>query len=159
MTWKNLDRFLGTPLVRAGGGEGLGQLLEEGGRHGGSFLGLDLMSGDGPLARAGARRSRPSVIELGGWERATLERRPGKTYLALSAKHRRNFERLRRRLADDLDAPLELRDRSDDPPPGGEILDGEASGWKGGVGTGSRWRRSGTAISFSRSAGASPPGG
>lgn len=137
VTWKNLYCFLGTPLVRAGSEEGLGPLLEEGRRHGGSFLGLDLMSGDGPLRaaleRAGAG---PRPIELGGWERATLKRRPEQTYLALSAKHRRNFERLRRRLADDLEAPLELRDRSDDPSAWREFLDVEASGWKGGVGTG-----------------------
>ncbi len=137
VAWKNLYCFLGTPLVRSGGEEGLAALLEEGGRHGGAFLGLDLMAGDGPVWQALERTEAHSrAVELGGWERATLERRPEQTYLALSAKHRRNFERLRRRLEDDLSEPLELRDRSTEPGAWQEFLDVEASGWKGGEGTG-----------------------
>lgn len=140
VTWRNLYSFLGTPLVRIGGGESaLEHLLEEGGRHGGSFLGLDLLATDGPvgaaLERAHAGRG-SGPVELGAFDRAYLERRPEQSYLALSAKHRRNFERLRRRLEDDLSSTLELRDRSSDPAAWQEFLDVEASGWKGGDGTG-----------------------
>jgi CelD/BcsL family acetyltransferase involved in cellulose biosynthesis len=139
VTWKHLYCFLGTPLVRTGGGESaLERLIEEGRRHGGSFFGLDLLATDGPVGAALERAhagmgSRP--VELRAFDRATLERRPEQSYLALSAKHRRNFERLRRRLEDDLSSPLELRDRSADPAAWQEFLDAEASGWKGDSGT------------------------
>jgi CelD/BcsL family acetyltransferase involved in cellulose biosynthesis len=140
VAWNHLYCFLGTPLLRAGASDdAVARLLQEGGEHGGSFLGLDLLGTDGPfgasLERAQAElHSHP--VELTSFERATLERRPEQTYMALSAKHRRNFERLRRRLADELGAELELRDRSDDPAAWQEFLAVEASGWKGGEGTG-----------------------
>jgi len=140
VTWNHLYCFLGTPLLRSDAGEDtVERLLVEGDKHGGSFLGLDLVGMDGTF---GAYLERAQVeldshpVELASFERATLERRPEQTYMALSAKHRRNFERLRRRLADDLGAELELRDRSDDPAAWQEFLEVEASGWKGGEGTG-----------------------
>lgn len=140
VTWRNLYCFLGTPLMRIDAAEEVAELLlREGSKHGGTFLGLDLLATDGPVGAAVERAEdelglRP--IEFWGFERATLERRPEQTYLALSAKHRRNFGRLRRRLEESLSSPLELRDRSLDPAGWQEFLDVEASGWKGGDGTG-----------------------
>ena len=96
VTWRNLYCFLGTPLVREGAGDAVLELLvKEGGEHGGSFFGFDLLATDGPVGSAIARAQeqlglRP--IEFWGYERATLERRPEQDYLALSAKHRRNFD-------------------------------------------------------------------
>jgi CelD/BcsL family acetyltransferase involved in cellulose biosynthesis len=140
VAWNHLYCFLGTPLLRPGAGEqAVRRLLEEGSGHGGAFLGLDLLAADGPFSASLERAqheldSRP--VRLASFERATLERRPEQTYMALSAKHRRNFERLRRRLEDELSSELELRDRSMDPAGWQEFLDVEASGWKGGEGSG-----------------------
>ncbi len=140
VTWRNLYCFLGTPLVRTGADEDVVELLiREGCGHGGAFLGLDLLATDGPVGAAvesAQQRLGLSPIEFWGFERATLERRQEQNYLALSAKHRRNFERLRRRLQESLSSPLELRNRSEDPAGWQEFLDVEASGWKGGEGTG-----------------------
>jgi CelD/BcsL family acetyltransferase involved in cellulose biosynthesis len=138
--WKHLYCFFGTPLVRPDRAlEGLRALLEEGLRHG-RFLGLDLVATDGPVADA----LEAAIAELGlrpidqrRYERATLERRPEPNgYMGLKPKHRRNFERLRRRFEEQLGAELSLRDRSMDPEGWADFLEMEASGWKGEDGTG-----------------------
>jgi CelD/BcsL family acetyltransferase involved in cellulose biosynthesis len=138
--WRHPYCFLGTPLARAEGLDAaISELVAEGMRHAGGFLGLDLVGTGGPVSAAlegaVAEQGLRSVV-LERFERAALTRREDGSYLALSAKHRRNFERLRRRLEDDLGGTLELRDRTSDPKSLREFLDVEASGWKGGEGTG-----------------------
>jgi CelD/BcsL family acetyltransferase involved in cellulose biosynthesis len=140
VTWNHLYCFLGTPLARDDGLDAaMGELLEEGIRHGGSFLGLDLLATDGPV-NASLERSADALglkpVELERFERATLARREDGEYLALSAKHRRNFERLRRHLERDLEGELSLHDRSEDAAARDDFLRLEASGWKGEAGTG-----------------------
>ena len=140
VAWNHLYCFLCTPLVRPEGLEpAIPGLLEEGLRHSGGFLGLDLLATDGPVNEALERSTaelglRP--VELDRFERATLARREDGDYLTLSPKHRRNFERLRRRLERDLGGELLLRDRTQDPGAREEFLRVEASGWKGEAGTG-----------------------
>jgi CelD/BcsL family acetyltransferase involved in cellulose biosynthesis len=138
VAWRNLYCFLGTPLLRPGEAEeGVAALTGEGLRHG-RFLGLDLIATDGPVSRAlepSIQRQGLRPIVMRQFQRATLARRPEPTYLALKPKHRRNFERLRRRLEDQLGGELSLRDRSDDPEAWSEFLAVESSGWKGADGT------------------------
>jgi CelD/BcsL family acetyltransferase involved in cellulose biosynthesis len=139
VTWNHLYCFLGTPLARAGGLDAaMSELLEEGVRLSPGFLGLDLLATDGPV-NAALERSAAALglrpVELDRFERAALTRREDGAYLALSAKHRRNFERLRRHLEAELGGELTLRDRSDDPDAREEFLRLEASGWKGERGT------------------------
>jgi len=139
VTWNHLYCFLGTPLVRADGIDtAITELLGEGVRRSGGFLGLDLLATDGPVNAAlensaAALRLRP--VELDRFDRAALTRREDGAYLALSSKHRRNFERLRRHLEAQLGGELTLRDRSEDPAAREEFLRLEASGWKGEGGT------------------------
>lgn len=140
VAWNHLYCFLCTPLVRPEGLESaISGLLDEGARQSGGFLGLDLLATDGPVNHALERSAaelglRP--IELDRFERATLTRRQDGDYLALSAKHRRNFERLRRHLEKDLGGELSLRDRTPETEAREEFLRLEASGWKGEAGTG-----------------------
>ena len=140
VTWRHLYCFLGTPLARADGLDAaMFELIGAGARHSGGFLGLDLIAAGGPVSEAldsAAGERRLKRVTLNRFERAALNRRDQGPYLALSAKHRRNFERLRRRLEDELGGPLKLRDRTADPDAWQEFLDVEASGWKGGEGTG-----------------------
>jgi len=140
VSWNHIYCFLCTPLARADGLDAaMTELVDEGVRSSGGFLGLDLLATDGPvnaaLERSATAHGRKPV-ELDRFERATLARRDDGAYLALSAKHRRNFERLRRHLERDLGGELSLRDRSDDPEAREEFLRLEASGWKGEGGTG-----------------------
>jgi CelD/BcsL family acetyltransferase involved in cellulose biosynthesis len=140
VAWNHLYCFLCTPLARRDGLEAaMTKLLEEGVRRSGGFLGLDLLATDGPV-NAALERSATALgrrpVELDRFERATLARREDGVYLALSAKRRRNFERLRRSLERDLGGKLSLRDRSEDLQAREEFVRLEASGWKGEGGTG-----------------------
>ncbi len=152
VAWKHLYCFLGTPLLHPDRAkEGMRALLGEGLRHG-RFLGLDLIATDGPAndafeAAVGELGLRP--VDQRRYERATLERRPEPDeYLALKPKHRRNFERLRRRLEEGVGAELELRDRSLEPEAWEEFLRIEASGWKGEDGTGTAFATLGHSAFF-----------
>jgi CelD/BcsL family acetyltransferase involved in cellulose biosynthesis len=140
VTWNHLYCFLGTPLARADGlDSSMSKLLEGGIRHAGGFFGFDLLATDGPVNAAlehAATALGLKAVELDRFERATLARREDGDYLALSAKHRRNFERLRRHLERDLGGELLLHDRSEGSAPRDEFLRLEASGWKGKGGTG-----------------------
>jgi CelD/BcsL family acetyltransferase involved in cellulose biosynthesis len=139
VVWNHLYCYLCTPLVRADRLDAaMMELLDEGVRRSAGFLGLDLLPTDGPVSEA-LERSAAALgrkpVELGCFERAMLARRENGDYLAFSAKHRRNFERLRRNLERDLGGELSLRDRSDDLEARQEFLRLEASGWKGDGGT------------------------
>jgi CelD/BcsL family acetyltransferase involved in cellulose biosynthesis len=139
VTWNHLYCFLGTPLARSDGLDAaMQELLEEGARQSGGFLGLDLLATDGPVNGALERSAKAlglKPVELDSFERATLARREDGDYLALSAKHRRNFERLRRHLERDLGGELSLYDRSEGEAARDEFLRLEASGWKGEAGS------------------------
>jgi CelD/BcsL family acetyltransferase involved in cellulose biosynthesis len=138
VVWNHLYCFLGTPLLRADGADDGADELIGAGLGQGRFLGLDLLATDGPVSRAlepVLHRQDLKPVVMRRFQRATLARRPEPTYLALKPKHRRNFERLRRRLEDQVGGELVLRDRSDDPEGWSEFLEVEASGWKGTDGT------------------------
>jgi CelD/BcsL family acetyltransferase involved in cellulose biosynthesis len=142
-SWRNLYGYLGTPLVAADDPEAaLAELVEraldDAPRQ--RILVLDWIRADGPLAPALAnvvadRPGRPLRFEQ--VERALLERRPADDYLdeTLRPHHRREMRRLARRLAEELGAPLEVRDMTDDPTAVERFLEIEASGWKGRNGT------------------------
>jgi CelD/BcsL family acetyltransferase involved in cellulose biosynthesis len=53
----------------------------------------------------------------------------------ISSRHRRDLRRLGRRLAEELDAPLELRDESERAAAVEDFMALESSGWKGEAGT------------------------
>ncbi|MEA2436591.1 MAG: hypothetical protein QOF65_1147 [Thermoleophilaceae bacterium] len=139
--WRHLYCFLGTPLVAPDEPErALEQLIERGLDNGGRarMLGLEWMRADGPIASAlhsllGHRRA----LQFEAFERAALERRPTGDYVdeTLRPHHRRELRRLSRRLAEEMDAPLEVRDVSHDPQMIDRFIAMEASGWKGRRGT------------------------
>jgi CelD/BcsL family acetyltransferase involved in cellulose biosynthesis len=102
------------------------------------MLGLEWMRADGPIASAlhnllDHRRA----LQFEAFERAALERRPTGDYVdeTLRPHHRRELRRLSRRLAEEMDAPLEVRDVSHDPQMIDRFIAMEASGWKGRRGT------------------------
>lgn len=141
--WRNLYGFLGTPLVAPGDPEGalaqlVGHALDGAPRQ--RILVLDWIRADGPLAPALAsvvedRPGRPLRFEE--FERAALERRSVGDYVdeTLRPHHRRELRRLGRRLAEEMGAPLEVRDVSHDPAMVERFMELEASGWKGRRGT------------------------
>jgi hypothetical protein len=100
------------------------------------MLTFEWVRGDGPVAGAletvMRRRPRPA-LQVAGYERAALVRRSENDYLeeTLRPHHRRELRRLGRRLSEEMGAPLELHDRSDDPEAVEAFLAVEAAGWKG----------------------------
>jgi CelD/BcsL family acetyltransferase involved in cellulose biosynthesis len=141
-TWRHSYCFLGTPLAEpARMDEALAALLGvglDGGPMG--MLALEWVRADGPVAgsldRVLAGYPRPPV-SLAGFERAALRRRPQADYLdaTLRPHHRRELRRLGRRLGEELGAPVEVRDRSDDQDAVEEFMQLEAAGEKGRRGT------------------------
>ena len=138
-TWEHRYCFLGTPLVRSDRVEAaLGVLTRDLIRQRGiSFVGLDVLPEEGPV-REGLR----AAFELAGAEEVLISRHRRAFLFAGGAKrsgvkgrHRRDLERKRRRLEDELGAPLELADRAGDPAAVEDFLELEASGWKGRGGT------------------------
>lgn len=141
-SWRFLYAPLGTPLVsRLAVAEAVDALVDE--TLGASRVGvvaLPWVGADGPVQSAlrdalAARRLRPAVER--SFERAIM-RRPtledGAEAL-LARGHRRDLARLARRLAEQLGAPVELRDESEDASVVERFLAVEASGWKGERGT------------------------
>ena len=138
VTWRHLYCYLGTPLLRPDAGDAIARILDAGRREGPSFLGLDLLGADGPV-NAQLDQAQQALgaesVEFGRFERATVNKRPEPDYLELSSKHRRELQRLRRRLEEKLGEELEARDRSADEAAWDEFRAIEASGWKGEAGT------------------------
>jgi CelD/BcsL family acetyltransferase involved in cellulose biosynthesis len=139
--WHHKYCFLGTPLVRPDRLESaLATMARELMRQRrAAFVGLDSLADGGPVRAAlrtafdGEGRDELRVSE---YERALLRRRATEVdYMALKAKNRRELERKRRRLEDDLDAPLQTVDRAEDATAVDEFMELEASGWKGQGGT------------------------
>jgi hypothetical protein len=141
-SWIHRYAFLGTPLVAGSEVErATEQLVDQLLRMG--RLGVAALPhvGDGGPVTAGmraaleARGLRPAVhrrIERPIMRRDSLS---GGIEDLISSRHRRDLGRLARRLAEKLDAPLEVRDESQQAAAVGEFLALEASGWKGELGT------------------------
>src|SRR4051794_29548650 len=140
MSWRHPYCFLGTPLVdRDRAGAAVGALIEHvcRGQRAGMLM-LDHL-GDGPVleaAHAAAAELDVDVVFETLHERAVLLRRDEPTYLeGMRAHHRRELQRMTRRLEEELGATLELDDRAGRPGSVEEFLQIEASGWKGEEGT------------------------
>jgi CelD/BcsL family acetyltransferase involved in cellulose biosynthesis len=139
-TWQHKYCFLGTPLVRAGRVEAaIAAIANELGRQRGELVGLDALADEGPVRealRVANQRRGASEVPVSRYRRAVLRRRAGgEGDLAVKAKHRRELERKRRRLAEELGAPLQAVDLADDAGAIEDFLRLEASGWKGRGGT------------------------
>ena len=138
-TWEHRYCFLGTPLVRSDRVEAaLALLARDLIRHRGtSFVGLDVLADEGPVReglRAAFDRCGAEEALISRHQRASL-RADGKGGAGVKGRHRRDLDRKRRRLEDELGAPLELVDRAEDPEAVEDFLELEASGWKGRGGT------------------------
>ena len=138
-TWQHKYCFLGTPLVRPDLEESaVGTMTRELMRRA-AFVGFDSFGDDGPVGaalRAAISDAGGEEVRVDAQERAVLRRREtADGYAKLKAKHRREFERKRRRLEDELGAALETVDRAEDGEAVDEFLALEASGWKGRTGT------------------------
>ena len=135
--WRHMYAFLGTPLVRKGQVESaISGLLTGRGRR---FLVLERASLDGPVGRAiGAATAAHNLrllLEV-PFERALLRRREDGEYLAgIRSHHRRDLERLGRRLAERLGGELTTVDRAGEEAATRSFLGLEARGWKGRGGT------------------------
>ena len=135
-SWLHPYCLLGTPLLAPEReSRGLGSLVA-GMRSVSRFAliaGMDWISADGLGGEAPGTASNHGGIEISRFSRAVLRRRPQPDYLEgrVRGKHRREFRRLARGLAEDLGGPLEIVDRSDEADAIDAFLDLEASGWKG----------------------------
>jgi CelD/BcsL family acetyltransferase involved in cellulose biosynthesis len=136
--WRHEYCFLGTPLVAPDDPGAALRALIAGALGQAPCLALDWIEADGtlaePLSEALAAASRPVVVER--FERPALYHREDGAYLeqAISANHRSQYRRLRRKLEREV-GPLTLRDESSDPDAAAHFLALESSGWKGERGT------------------------
>ena len=145
--WRHLYGYLGTPLVTASAVElATERLLAHAFRASGSGLVAFPWIGDdgsvvgGLLSALNANGREPALHR--SFERAVMRR----TTLAngvdsvIAPRHRRDLRRLQRRLAEQLGAPLELRDDSERLAAVDDFITLEGSGWKGEAGTAFRSR-------------------
>jgi CelD/BcsL family acetyltransferase involved in cellulose biosynthesis len=139
VTWATSYTFYGAPLLaRERAAEGARGLLGNAVR-GRNYLGLELLATDGAASHALERAAgelglRTTVLR--SYERALLRRRDDpRDYLQLKPKHRRELRRLRDRLAEKMQAPVEGHDESSKDAAISEFLELEASGWKRDAGT------------------------
>lgn len=140
-TWEHRYCFLGTPLVHGERVESasaalVGELLDQ---RGASFAGLDVVAAEGPV-----REALRAAVELRGGDEVLVKRHQramlrradvGEGAPAVKGKHRRELERKRRRLEDQLGAQLATVDVAEDVAAVEEFLALEAAGWKGRTGT------------------------
>jgi CelD/BcsL family acetyltransferase involved in cellulose biosynthesis len=138
--WRHLYSLLGTPLVDAEHAEDALSAMLDGARRlsGASLVAIDLVTADGPtalVARELLAAQNVASLQRSRGDRAVLRRRPEEDYLEVSVKHRREWQRQRRRLAALLDADVETHDRSGDETAVEDFLRLEAAGWKGKAGT------------------------
>jgi CelD/BcsL family acetyltransferase involved in cellulose biosynthesis len=139
-TWLHRYCFLGTPLVIGGNEEAAvaaiaRELIRQ---RGATFLGLDALADEGPIRealRAAIEHRGIEEVTVNRHRRAVLLRSTAEGRLAVKGKHRRELERKRRRLEDELGAELRTVDRAQDAGALEEFLELEASGWKGREGT------------------------
>lgn len=139
--------YLGTPLVdREGGVDAAAAMLgalRVRSRHGDpGLLVVQWMGGDGPVSewvrQAAARLSLPT-FDYEDFQQPFLSRGlDGARGELTSKKHRKDYERRARRMAEDLGADLELVDRAGDPEAVAEFLTLEAAGYKTDLGVAMR---------------------
>ena len=138
--WGNLYCFLGTPLVRAESAEDAVDALISAALElpGTALVGFDLLGAGGRVHEAltaALDRGRRAQATYRAFERAALYRRPDGEYTPMRPKRRRELERQRRRLAEQLGDELATVDRAGDPDAVEEFMRIEAAGWKGRAGT------------------------
>jgi CelD/BcsL family acetyltransferase involved in cellulose biosynthesis len=140
-TWQHKYCFLGTPLVRGDRIEAAiaalaAELVDQ---RGASVAGLDEIADEGPVRealRAAIHRLGAQELPVNRHRRAALRRSAGgEATPAVKGRHRRDLERKRRRLEDELGAPVITVDRAEDAAAVEEFLELEAAGWKGRSGT------------------------
>jgi CelD/BcsL family acetyltransferase involved in cellulose biosynthesis len=140
-SWEHRYSFLGTPLVSSGREEAaLAAITRELARQrGAAFVGFDALADEGPVREALRLAIEHRGIEevaVNRHRRAVLRRSAaGEERLAVKGKHRRELERKRRRLEEELGGELRTVDRAEDAAAVEDFLDLEASGWKGREGT------------------------
>jgi CelD/BcsL family acetyltransferase involved in cellulose biosynthesis len=145
--WRHIYAFLGTPLVAQSELEVATQrLLEQAlraSRHG--VVTFPWLGDDGPvvtglLAALEASGRRPALHR--SFDRAVMRRATltDGVDVLIASRHRRDLCRLRRRLAEELGGPLEVRDESERAAAVEGFLELEASGWKREHGTALRSR-------------------
>jgi CelD/BcsL family acetyltransferase involved in cellulose biosynthesis len=139
--WRHPESYLGTPLLAPEAPvEALGALVDHSrtsARAG--LIAFEWLGTGGPVEAAlreacAVRGLEP--IEYETFERASLVKRLEPDYLKekLSKGRARELRRLRRQLGEQLDAPLEVTDRTGDPQAVEDFLTAEAGGWKGAQG-------------------------
>jgi CelD/BcsL family acetyltransferase involved in cellulose biosynthesis len=139
--WDHKYCFLGTPLALPDRKDSaLGTMARELTRQRrAAFVGLDALADEGSVRaalRAAFEEEGREELRVNEYERAVLRRRAAANdYVTVKAKYRRELERKRRRLEDELDAPLRLVDRAQEGKAVDEFMELEASGWKGKSGT------------------------
>jgi CelD/BcsL family acetyltransferase involved in cellulose biosynthesis len=141
-SWRGhvLYGLLGTPLVAGGDpGGALAATVAALARRRAAFLAFEWVAAGrvGDLLDEALERRPRAPLEFERFQRAAVRRRPEPTYLeeTLSAKHRRDLARLRRRLGDELDAEPELVDRAQSEAAYGDFVALESAGRKGEWGT------------------------
>jgi CelD/BcsL family acetyltransferase involved in cellulose biosynthesis len=141
VAWRHDDCYLGTPLLAPDAPkDALGAVIDHArARHRG-LLAFEWIGTGGTVEaalRAAVAERGAKPIEYEAFDRAALIRRAEPDYLKqkLSKGRARELRRLRRQLSEQLDAPLEVHDRSGDHEAIEDFMRAEAAGWKGRTGT------------------------
>ncbi len=151
-TWQHRYCYLGTPLIRSGREEAAVATLTRAlvRQRGVAFVGLDALPDEGPLREAlrlAIGNGGADEVQLEGHERAVLRRRGSvEQYPTVKSRHRRELERKRRRLAEELGEDLVTVDRAADAAAVDEFLELEASGLEGPGGHGPRLAGAGRGV-------------
>jgi CelD/BcsL family acetyltransferase involved in cellulose biosynthesis len=140
--WRHSDSYLGTPLLGPEAPvQALGALLDHARTEArAGLVAFEWIGTGGPVdaaLRHAAVNRGLDPIEYEAFDRAALVRRVEPDYLeaTVSKGRARELRRLRRQLAEQAGAPVEVTDRTGDPMAVEDFLAAEASGWKGTQGT------------------------
>lgn len=131
--WSHPHSYLATPLIRADAIERGVRGLLNWRRRRPNMLCLREMGAGGPVERA-LRKEGDRVGLVSAWERRFL-RAAARPLDGNTRPRRRSLRRMRRRLQEELGAPLETVDLAGDPKAIERFLALEAAGWKGRRGT------------------------
>ena len=134
-TWRHLYCFLGTPLLDAGAEGPAARTLLAAGVKAGRPLTLESIADGGPASaavrRAAGELGLVGVVET-SHDRALLERTSGGDPAdGLGGHHRRELNRLGRRLETELGGELSVSDEAGSDAALDRFLELERSGWKG----------------------------
>jgi CelD/BcsL family acetyltransferase involved in cellulose biosynthesis len=140
VSWRHLYCFLCAPLLRPDSAAPAAEALIRSAmdQAEGGFVGLDHLPGTGPVATAvhaamDALGAKPVVV--GRFRRAMLEQGEAGAEVSMSAKHRKELRRLKRRLGEALGGELSVADQAGDASAYEVFLEIERRGWKGRDGT------------------------